>query len=190
MRRITYVAAGLLAAVAVLPAQTVDTRKIELRPFVGASIPTGDQRDLYGEEPLIGLQAALELRPTLHVVGAFGWVPATAKFMTTDDKVNVFQYDVGLELGLVRPMPGAWEFRPFVGLGAGARTYLFAADQLNDKTCLAGYGALGSEFQLGRTAFRFEARDNVFCYRSPIVGVESKTRNDVSLALGIAYHFR
>ena len=44
--------------------------------------------------------------------------------------------------------------------------------------------------QLARTALRPEARDNVFCFRSPVSGVGSKTRNDVGLSLGIAYHLR
>lgn len=34
------------------------------------------------------------------------------------------------------------------------------------------------------------AQDNVFCYRSPISGVSSKTRNDMGLAFGLAYHLR
>ena len=53
-----------------------------------------------------------------------------------------------------------------------------------------GYGALGTEFQVGRSAIRLEARDNVFCYKSPVAGVDSKTRTDIALALGLAYHFR
>jgi hypothetical protein len=53
-----------------------------------------------------------------------------------------------------------------------------------------GYGAIGTELQLGNSALRAEARDNVFCYKSPIRGMGSSTRNDVGVMLGIAYHFR
>ncbi len=70
------------------------------------------------------------------------------------------------------------------------RTYAFQELGLTDKTCFAGYGALGTEFQIARTALRLEARDNVFCYRSPVPGVSSKTRNDIGLSLGVAYHLR
>jgi hypothetical protein len=49
---------------------------------------------------------------------------------------------------------------------------------------------VGTEFQIARTALRLEARDNVFRYRSPISGVSSKTRNDVGLSFGVAYHLR
>ena len=61
---------------------------------------------------------------------------------------------------------------------------------LADRSCVSGYGSTGIEFQAGRTAARIEARDNVFCYRSPLAGVKSATRNDVNFSFGLAYHFR
>ena len=138
---------------------------------------------------MFGVQAELEVRPTLHLLGSFGWAPAQNKYQVADDDVNILQYDAGVEFDLVRPMGGGWQFKPFLGMGAGARTYLYGDDELSNKTCFAGYGALGTEFQIGRTALRLEGRDNVFCYRSPIGG-DSKTRNDVGVAFGVAYHFR
>jgi hypothetical protein len=79
---------------------------------------------------------------------------------------------------------------PFWGIGAGGRTYRYDARQLNDRTCLSGYGSTGIEVQAGRTAARIEARDNVLCYRSPVAGGASGTRNDLDFTLGLAYHFR
>lgn len=117
-------------------------------------------------------------------------VPAHNKYSGFDENVSIFAYDVGTELGMVQTLGAGWELRPFVGLGVGARTYAYKANGLSDRTCAAGYGALGSEFQFDKLALRLEARDNVFCYRSPIAGVASKTRNDVGLAFGFAYHFR
>jgi hypothetical protein len=189
MRRIILVTGALLAGATALPAQEREA-KAEIRPFIGASIPTGAQRDLFNDAPIFGLQGAVELKPTLHLVGTFGWVPGQNEYVLARDNVNVFQYDVGVELSMVRPLGGTWQFRPFVGIGGGARTYVYEADQLGDKTCAAGYGALGSEFQIGRTALRVEARDDVFCFRSPIEGQDSETRNDIRLTAGVAYHFR
>ena len=190
MKRAIAAAAALLAGATTLPAQESGA-KAEVRPFVGASIPTGTQRDLFNDAPIFGLQGAVELKPTLHLVGTFGWVPGQNQYVLARDNVNIFQYDVGVELSMIRPLGGGnWQFRPFVGIGGGARTYAFEADQLADKTCAAGYGALGSEFQLGRTALRVEARDDVFCFRSPIEGQDSQTRNDIRLTAGLAYHFR
>jgi hypothetical protein len=59
---------------------------------------------------------------------------------------------------------------------------------LKDRTCGSGYGALGTEFQRDRLALRAEARDYVCCFKAPVTGVKSKTRNDVGLSLGFAYH--
>jgi hypothetical protein len=189
MRRTLLAAAALLAGTTALSAQE-PRAKPEIRPFVGASIPTGTQRDLFNAAPILGLQGAVELKPNLHLVGTFGWVPGQNEYVLTRDNVNIFEYDVGIELSMVRPLGDNWQFRPYLGIGGGARTYAYEADQLGNKTCAAGYGALGTEFQLGRTALRVEARDDVFCFRSPVAGQDSKTRNDVRLTAGVAYHFR
>jgi hypothetical protein len=189
MRRTMLAAAALMAGAMALSAQEPAARP-EIRPFMGASIPTGTQRDLFNDAPMFGLQGAVQLKPNFHVVGTFGWVPGQNQFVLTRDNVNIFQYDVGLELGMVRALGGNWQFKPYLGIGGGARTYAYEADQLADRTCAAGYGALGSEFQVGRTAFRVEARDDVFCFKSPIAGQDSKTRNDIRLTAGVAFHLR
>jgi hypothetical protein len=177
----------LLAGAMTLPAQTPMPRP-EIRPFVGAYVPTGTQRELFKDATLFGVQGALELKPTVHMLGTFSWVPGHDKYPGFDENVSIFAYDVGAEFGLVRPLNEGWEFKPFIGFGAGARTYAYKADGLPNRTCAAGYGALGSEFQLKQVALRLEARDNVYCFKSPISGVQSKTRNDVGLVFGLAYH--
>ena len=189
MKRTAIVFGALVAGALIGP---VGAQQItpELRPFVGAYLPTGAQRDLFKDATLLGVQGALELEPTFHLLGTFSWVPAHNKYAGFDENVSIFVYDVGAEVGMVQPLAAGLELKPFVGLGAGARTYVYRAAALSDRTCAAGYGALGSEFQFDRIAFRLEARGNVFCYRSPISGVGSKTRNDVGLAFGFAYHFR
>jgi hypothetical protein len=189
MRTMMLATTALIAGATVLSAQA-PRAKPEIRPFAGASIPTGSQRDFFNDAPVFGLQGAVELKPTLHLVGTFAWSPGHNDFGFTRDKVNIFEYDLGLELSMIRPLGANWQFRPYVGLGGGARTYAYEAGQLSDKTCAAGYGALGTEFQLGRTALRIEGRDNVFCFKSPVAGEDSKTRNDVRLTAGFAYHFR
>ena len=104
--------------------------------------------------------------------------------------MNVFAYDLGAELGLVRPMSAGWEFKPFFGLGAGARTYDYKSSLFSSRTSAAGYASLGSEFQLSPVALRIEARENVFDFRSPLASEASKTRTDIGLLFGFAYHFR
>ncbi len=189
MRKIAAIVSALSLGAIALPAQNTVT-KPEIRPFVGASIPTGKQRDLFKNAPMYGVQAALELKPTMHLLGSFSYVPGQNKYSVARDNVNIFQYDAGMEFDMVHALGAGWELKPFVGLGAGARTYQFQSKQLNDKTCAAGYGALGTEFQYSPIALRLEARDNLFCYRSPMAGVRAGTRNDVGVAFGLAYHMR
>jgi len=189
MRGMALMLVALLAGTAVASAQRPRVRP-EIRPYAGALIPTGDLRNFFHDAPMVGVQAAVELKPSLHLVGAFGWVAAQNRFPVAQDNVNVFKYDVGMELGLVRSLGGAWELRPFIGAGIGGRTYDYQAASLATKTCTSGYGAVGTEFQIARTALRLEARHNVFCYRSPITSGSSQTRSDIGLTFGVAYHLR
>lgn len=189
MRSITVVLALVGAAAVALAAQEPKS-KPEIRIFTGAQIATGPQRRLFTDSPLFGVQLASEVRPTLHLVGSFGWIPSQVAYSFSNDNVNIFEYTVGLELGLQRSLPANWLLKPFLGAGAGGRTYVYAAPGISDQTCTMGYVAGGTEFQFAKTAFRLEARDNLFCYQSPIAGQASKTRNDVGLSLGVAYHLR
>lgn len=189
MRRSAIVVALCFAGVTGLAAQASKI-KPEVRPFAGAVFPIGEYRNLFVDAPMVGIATALELQPSVHVQASFTWIPSQNNYFVAQDNVNIFQYTVGAELGFVEPLAGRWELRPFIGMGLGARTFAFQGIGLADKTCFAGYGAMGAEFQLARTALRLEGRQNVFCYRSPIAGVPSKTRTDLGLSLGIAYHLR
>ncbi|HJR64047.1 MAG TPA: hypothetical protein VJ803_10105 [Gemmatimonadaceae bacterium] len=188
MRRLVF-ATALLMCATTAAAQLTEGPAFEIRPYVGVSVPTGDQRDLFEDAALLGAQFAVQVKRDFHLVGSFGWIPGESKYAVRNQNVSILQYDVGAEVALVRPM-GRWEWKPFLGAGGGARTYLYHGRLLDDKTCFAGYGSLGMEFQLGRTAARMEARDNVFCFKSPIDGVASKTRNEIGLSLGVAFHFQ
>jgi hypothetical protein len=188
MKRIVIAAAALIAGATASAAQ-FPPLKPEFRPFAGANIPTGPQRDLFADAGMIGAQVALEVKPTFHVVGNFGWAASQANYAVANDNVNMFIYDVGLEFNVVEPMAGKWELKPFLGIGAGARTYAYRG-ALPDKTCASAYAAIGTEFQLAPWAVRLELRNNVFEYRSPLAGVGNETRNDIGVALGLAYHFR
>jgi hypothetical protein len=191
MRKLSLAIALLTAASAAAAQSSYDETiaKVEIRPFAGAYVPTGDQRDVMKDAPMFGAQLAYQYWPNLHFLGTLGWAPAKDRFNVADDGVNIFQYDVGLEYGLVKPQKEGWELKPFLGLGAGGRTYQFADGALNDRSCSAGYGALGTEFQFGATALRLEARDYLHCFKSPLADGRSRTRNDLGLSVGVAFHF-
>jgi hypothetical protein len=183
MRALSFFAVALACAV---PA-AAQTPLFEVRPTVGAYLPTGAQRDLFRTSAMYGIQYALELRPTFHFVGSFIYMPAHSKFQVSDARVNLFQYDVGAEFNARAALVGAWELRPFVGVGAGGRTYDYATSDFATRSCAAAYGAAGTEFQYGLTALRVEGRHYLSCFKDPVRN-DTRARNDFELSLGIAYH--
>ena len=64
MKKLTVMIAALAATALAAQAQEPGP-KPEIRPFVGMYVPTGDQRDLFENAAMYGLQAALEFRPDL-----------------------------------------------------------------------------------------------------------------------------
>src|SRR5437764_14328773 len=87
---------GLLAVGGTASAQ--GTTRFELRPFVGAYIPTGDQRDLLKDAVLVGGQLSWHVLPALGLTGTFGWSPSKDRITAGDQTLDIYQYDVGAEL--------------------------------------------------------------------------------------------
>lgn len=187
------VATGLVFALAsftsVAKAQS-GTPAFELRPFVGAYIPTGDQRDLLEDAVLVGGQLSWYVIPALGITGTFGWSPSKDRITPGDQTLDIYQYDIGAELRAASFWTdGTWSVTPFVGLGAGGRTYNYRDLDVDAKTNVDGYGSLGSDVAFGPIGFRIEARDYVSQFK-PLTGVgDTKTRNDIGLAAGFSYRF-
>ena len=172
-------------------------RRIEVRPFVGAYVPTGDQRDELKDAFAVGTTLAFRATPALSIVGSFGWSPSEAKndggeaAADSAAELDLFQYDLGLELGRDFALgASAWTWRPFVGIGAGARTYSYRDLDVDAETDFAGYGAAGVQFDAGRFGLRLEARD----YLSSFDGLDGKlsdssTRNDLFLTGALSVRF-
>lgn len=163
---------------------------IELRPYVGAFIPTGDQRDLLQDGVFAGLQASYRILPQLAITGTLGWSPSEDRITSGRPTLDVYQYDLGAEARASGWKRGeTWEFTPFAGLGVGGRTYDYRDLGVGSTTNIAGYGALGGEFGFGRIGVRLEARDYVSGFK-PLTGSgDSETRNDVTIAAGLTVRF-
>jgi hypothetical protein len=187
---------GLLVATAsagaqdqVLAARGASTA-FEVRPFVGAYVPTGDQRDLLKDAVLVGAQASWRVIPQLAITGTFGWSPSKDRVTAGDQTLDLYQYDVGAEARAASWYNGgSWDFTPFIGLGVGGRTYNYRDLDVDSKTNVAGYGALGGEFGFGRAGVRLEARDYVSRFEPLTGNGDTKTRNDVTLAAGLTVRF-
>ena len=171
-------------------AQAVNTSSgFELRPYVGAYIPTGTQRDLLKDAVLVGGQASYRILPQLAITGTVGWSPSKDRITPGDETVDLWQYDLGAELRAPSWQTwGAMDFTPFAGVGGGARTYNYRDLDVDSKTNVAGYGVLGGEVGFGRLGLRLEARDYVSRFK-PFDGGDAKTRNDVTVATGITLRF-
>jgi len=186
MRALFAVLALLLVSPMVARAQI----RPEFRPFVGALIPTGNQRDVLQDAVLTGVQAGVEAGNRMHIIGTFAFAgPNFDKQIPMAGHMHVYQSDVGAELFADRPLDNGWRLRPFLGLGGGVRTYDLT-DVKGSKSYAAGYGAVGSEFQLARIAFRLEARDYLTRFRGPTGNGDATTRNEVAISAGLAYHLR
>jgi hypothetical protein len=189
MRLIGFFAVASLIVASPVSAQIIpQAPRVEVRPWAGARFPTGPQRQLFGAAPIYGVQAAVELASTFHLLGSFGWSPGHSKLDVADRGLDVFQYDVGSEYNLFVPLDRIWSLKPFAGVGAGARTYSYDADGLETATPLTAYGAIGTEVQRNLGALRLESRGYLHGYRNPLTG-EWDARNEVEVSVGFAYHF-
>jgi hypothetical protein len=168
---------------------THNSSGFEIRPYAGAFIPTGQQRDFLKDAVIVGGQASYRIVPQLALTGTLGWSPSKDRVTPGDQTLDVWQYDLGAELRAPSWLAsGAWDFTPFAGLGAGARTYNYRDLDVNSKTNFAGFGTLGGELGFGRIGLRVEGRDYVSQFK-PFTGGDSKTRNDVTVAAGLTLRF-
>lgn len=179
----------LLSATATAQDAVASHNGFELRPYVGAYIPTGNQRDLLKDAVLVGGQASYRVNPNFALTGTLGWSPSKDRITPGDETLDLWQYDVGAELRAPAWLTaGTFDFTPFVGVGAGGRTYDYRDLDVDAKTNVAGYGVLGGELGFGRIGWRLEARDYVSQFK-PFDGGDSKTRNDVTVATGLTFKF-
>ena len=160
----------------------------EVRPFAGVFLPVGALKADFKAATMVGAQAAIEVNRHIHGVASVGWTHGHNRLFT-EDVTYIWQYDVGAELNAVSEIGWGWYFRPFLGAGAGGRTYDYRVSDVKTASCTAGYASAGAELQHHIVAFRAEARDYLSCFQSPLTATK-RTRNDIGLTVGLAYHLR
>jgi hypothetical protein len=175
-------------------AQQSNRLPISLRPVVGALIGTGDQHDALKSAVLVGGQASYAFHPNFAVVGTFGWSPSQDKLSLQQPKLDLYQYDLGIEGRLNDLTEGSPVItRPYAVLGGGGRTYsLRNVPNADAQTNALGYGAVGLDLDRsgGKYGIRLEARDNVTAFKG-LRGelADRKARNDLQFSAGLTFGF-
>lgn len=189
------VVAAVSAFAARAHAQSSSQSAFQVRPLVGALIATGDQRDvLKNTAVLVGAQGSYALNSNFGVVGSFAWSPSEDKTSVARPKLDLYQYDIGLQGKLNDLTSGsAVSTRPYAILGGGARTYnLRNVAGVGAQTNPLGYGAVGLDLDQagGRIGLRLEARDNVTAFKGLRGELQDrKARNDLQFVAGLTFGF-
>jgi hypothetical protein len=154
----------------------------EFRVASGGLVPTGGQRVSLKDAHLTAAQLSYVVVPSFALTATAGWARSRDLASVGDPRIDVFTYDLGAEARAPEWFAGrAVTFRPFVGAGAGARSYNHRKLDLDATHDVAGYGTVGGEFRAGRVGVRLEARDYVTGFKPLAGGGRATTRNDLVL---------
>lgn len=187
----TFFALGALGAP--LAAQTQSPVQISVGPQVGAYVPVGDQRDELSDAVAVGAIARVDLGKWVGIVGNFWWSPSDATIASVSSRtetLDLFQYDLGLEVRPFASVGDDWVFSPFLAAGAGGRSLSFRDLNLDAQTDLSGFAAVGGEFGFDKVAVRLEARGYLIDfngYKGTLP--ESVTRGDLTFQAGLMFRF-
>ena len=181
----------LLSATQAAAAQTPasQARSWEFRVNSGAFIPAGQQRNVLKDAQVTAAQLSWVVRPSLAITGTFAWARSRDLIAGSTPKLDVFTSDLGVEARPAQWFAGhAVTFSPFAGLGAGMRSYNYRSLDVDATHNVAGYGAVGGEFGIGRVGLRLEVRDYAAGFK-PLDGTDkSGTRNDVVMMAGLRFN--
>jgi hypothetical protein len=199
---IAAVAAALTLVAAGARAQGAGALSFEVRPAVGAFLPTGAQRDVLKDAASFGAQLGWRFHENFALAASFSWTPSrdrTTAFRSSalstggEERVDAFDYALGLEASLPVYVTPSWVVAPYVALGGGGRTYNYRdIDHFGSETTPVGYGSLGVDVvpPTGRLGVRVEVRDNVSGFKGLRGEYPYRTaRNDVQVGGGITVRF-
>ena len=165
------------------------TRSWEVRVSSGEFIPVGGQQHSIKDGQVTAAQLSWVLRPSLAITGTFAWARSRDLTLMDTPKLDVFTSDLGVEA-----RPAQWfannavTVSPFVGLGAGVRTYNHRKQDISTSSTAVGYASVGSEFGISRVGLRLEVRDYVTGFNAPVVATTSGMRNDVVIMAAVRFN--
>jgi opacity protein-like surface antigen len=189
MKRLLTIAAASLALASTAARAEEAQRRLDVEPFMGAYLPTGDQRDVLEDAFLAGVTASYDVHRYLAVVGTFSWSPTQVKGLAAKEDLDLLQYDLGVEGHYPFALGGGLTLQPFVAVGGGARTYSFRDLDVDAETDLAGYVAAGVSAQRGAFTVRVGARDALTDFDGLSGDGADSTRNDLAVFAGVGMRF-
>jgi len=158
------------------------SRPFELTPFAGAFVPVAAQRGDLASAPVLGLRGTYDLHRNVAMVLAGAW----ARPESGARKVDLFQWDIGLQGQAPIALSGAWSLEPFAGVGIGTRTYSHVNAGADSQTDFVFYSALGADLRRGRLAVGATARHQLTAFTP---AGDSGARGDVALLGSVSWRF-
>jgi hypothetical protein len=187
---ISLLAGAIIAAIpasAAAQAPATPARTWEFNLTSGALVPTGALRETVKNASVSAAQLSYVIVPSVAVTSTFGWGRSRDLSTVNDPKLDVFTYDIGLEGRAPRIGEKAIGFSPFVGLGAGGRSYNYRSLAIDATHNLAAYAAMGGEIAVPHVRLRLEVRDNVAGFKPLSGSGRSETANDLVAMLGVRF---
>ena len=189
---VTLVLASLLTTVGLAHAQSsvATTPGFELLVPSGTVVPTGAQDGDVKRGNLTAVQLSYGLRPDLVLTSTVGWARTTPRGLGPEAKLDLFTYDAGVEYRLPRRSGDhRVNFKPFTGVGVGARTHSYRRVDVATTHHLATYASVGGEVGLPRVRVRLEVRDYL-TWVIPLGASGTTRRNDIAVLAGLRLALR
>jgi hypothetical protein len=189
---VALVLASLMSAAGLAHAQSSAATKpgFELLVPSGTVVPTGAQEDDVKRGNLTAVQLSYGLRPDLVLTSTVGWARTTPLGLGPEAKLDLLTYDAGVEYRLPRRSADRRiNFKPFTGVGIGARTHSYRHVDVATRHNLATYASVGGELGLSRVRVRLEVRDYL-TWVTPFGTPGTTRRNDVAVLAGLRLALR
>jgi hypothetical protein len=186
LAHIALVAAALCGGPSIAAAKTTESQKWEFSVNSGRLFSAGTQPDVIKGADYTAAQLAYMLSPNLAITGSLGWARSRDISAVAFPKLDIFTYDIGAEArGDRRSLGSGLAFSPFLGAGAGARSYSYRNLPIDTTNEPAGYVSAGGEFGYHRIRVRLELRDYVTGFK-PLKNMGgSELRNDMAVMVGL-----
>ena len=188
----TLVLASLITTAASVHGQSLaaTTPGLELLVPSGTVVSTGSQDDTAKRANLTAVQISYGLRPDLVLTSTVGWARTTPLGLGPDARLDLFTYDAGVEYRLPRRTSDRRiNFKPFTGVGIGARTHSYRDADVATTHSLATFASVGGELGLSRVRVRLEVRDYL-TWVTPLGASGTARRNEIAVLAGLRLALR